>query len=433
MRGQGTRQAAVALALVVAACATEVGEPEVSATAPPAPEAVAIGALYPMSGSAALAGRRVLNGVQLAAEIVNGEFPDLDPLPLAATAGLPSLDGAPIEIIIGDSEGDPETGAAETERLITEEGVVAMVGAYESSVTADGSEQAERLGIPWVTGASSAAALTEDRNLQYFFRTGPNDRTFVSTLFAFLEDLEKRDGTRLRNIGILHEDTAFGTGAARVTHQLADTFGFTVVSDVEHGNGVADVTAQAQQVMSADPDVLFQASYTPEAILFTQAWEANDYAAPTLAFGAGFADPAYFEAVGAGGDDIITRAAWSLGAIADRARAVAVAQLYEERFGTPMDEDSARTFTAALTLFQAIDEAGSTDPDVIRDALRAIDVGPDETIMPWDGIRFDSSGQNELARGVVLQYQDGAYRVVWPFDLAEAELVWPIPPPSARP
>jgi branched-chain amino acid transport system substrate-binding protein len=97
-----------------------------------------------------------------------------------------------------------------------------------------------------------------------------------------------------------------------------------------------------------------------------------------------------------------------------------------------MDENSARDFTAALTLFQAIDEAGSTEPEAIRDALEGLEVGADETIMPWGGITFDDSGQNELARGVILQYLDGGYKLIWPFDTATAELTWPAPPYDQR-
>lgn len=411
--------------------AAQTAEPGGDAPASDA-DPVKVGALYPLTGSAASAGEQTLNGVRLAAEIVNGEFPELSDLPLAATAGLPNLDGAPIEVVSGDHGGDPETGATETERLITDEGVSAMIGAYFSSVTTTASERAERLGVPFVNGSSSSTALTEDRDLDYFFRTGPSDRTFAESFFEFLEDLEERDDAEYRDVALLWENTAFGTDAANVTRELAEEFDFNVVADISHGNEVADVTPEAQRIMSADPAVIFQASYTPEAILFTQAWDVNDYPAPTLAFGAGFSDEAYFEAVGSRGDFVIARAAWSLESVSDKPAAVAVAEMYEQEFGTAMDENSARTFTGALTLFNAMNEAGSTEPDAIRDAIAATDLAAEQTIMPWDGIQFGESGQNELARGVVLQRIDGEYKVVWPFDVAGAELVWPIPAPSER-
>ena len=46
--------------------------------------------------------------------------------------------------------------------------------------------------------------------------------------------------------------------------------------------------------------------------------------------------------------------------------------------------------------------------------------------MPW-GVKFDKDGQNEQASGVMVQILDAAYKVVWPFDLAETPIVWPAP------
>ncbi|MDP8959811.1 MAG: branched-chain amino acid ABC transporter substrate-binding protein, partial [Actinomycetota bacterium] len=74
--------------------------------------------------------------------------------------------------------------------------------------------------------------------------------------------------------------------------------------------------------------------------------------------------------------------AWALDAVRDRPAAVTVAEMFEERYGTPMDENSARTFTGALTLFHAINQAGSTEPAAVREALAGVDLSAEQTIMP---------------------------------------------------
>jgi branched-chain amino acid transport system substrate-binding protein len=392
---------------------------------------VKIGALYPLTGASAATGEKTLEGVRLAAEIVNGDYPDLD-LPLAEGEGLPNLDGAKVEVVAADHEEDPETGAAETERLITREEVVAVVGAYFSSVTLTASERAERLGVPFVNGSSSSPQLTEGRDLDFFFRTGPSDRTFAESFFDFMDDLNAEKEGGVEEVAILHENTAYGTDAAEVTEEVADERGYEVVGTISHGNGVSDVTPETSQLKSMEADAVFQASYTPEAILFTKTFQQLDYVPNILAYGAGYSDAAYFEAVGDVGNYTISRAAWALDAVKGRPAAVDIAAMFEENYGHAMDENSARTFTAALTLFQAIDQAGSTDAEAIRDALEGVDVPAEQTIMPWQGIRFDDSGQNELARGVILQYLDGEYKLIWPFDAATADVVWPLPPFDER-
>jgi branched-chain amino acid transport system substrate-binding protein len=78
-----------------------------------------------------------------------------------------------------------------------------------------------------------------------------------------------------------------------------------------------------------------------------------------------------------------------------------------------------------LVLADAINRAGSTDPNAIRDALRETDIPADQIIMPWQGVRFDESGQNVLGTGIIVQAFEGQYHTVWPFDLATRDLVWP--------
>ncbi|HEV2927079.1 MAG TPA: hypothetical protein VGW74_00165, partial [Propionibacteriaceae bacterium] len=88
---------------------------------------------------------------------------------------------------------------------------------------------------------------------------------------------------------------------------------------------------------------------------------------------------------------------------------------------------AAGTFTAVLVLAEAIDNAGSTDPQAVRAALLNLDIPARETIMPWSGVRFDASRQNAAANGVVEQRVEQAFRVVFPGELQQAEPVWPRP------
>lgn len=121
----------------------------------PALAQVKIGALYPLSGQVAKSGEDTVNAIKLAVEVINGQYPGMN-IPLAATAGLPNLGGAKIVLVAADHQGNPEIGAAEAERLITQEKVVALIGAFHSSVAATSSQVAQRLGVPYISGESEA-------------------------------------------------------------------------------------------------------------------------------------------------------------------------------------------------------------------------------------------------------------------------------------
>jgi len=52
-----------------------------------------------------------------------------------------------------------------------------------------------------------------------------------------------------------------------------------------------------------------------------------------------------------------------------------------------------------------LNRAGSTDPKAIQKACNEIDIRGYELVMPWDGIKFDATGQNIKGRGLIGQYQ----------------------------
>ena len=172
------------------------------------------------------------------------------------------------------------------------------------------------------------------------------------------------------------------------------------------------------------------ASDPEDATTLLKAFGQARYSPPgILASGAGFAAPTVLGA-GPDGEDVLISTSWSREIAGRSANAKPVMDLYEERFSEPMTETAAGTFTAVLVLAQAIDNAGSTDPQGVRAALLNLDIPARETIMPWSGVRFDASRQNAAASGVVEQRVGQAFRVVFPGELQQAEPQWPRPSPG---
>jgi branched-chain amino acid transport system substrate-binding protein len=391
---------------------------------------VKIAGLWPLSGPNATQGTDVLHGAELAIDIINGDQAGID-LPLAAGAGLPGLGGAKLTLITGDTQGKPEVGASEVDRLVTSEKVAAVIGSYQSGVTLTASQRAERLGIPFVNEASSSPALTE-RGLKWFFRTGPTDATFAATMFDYLE-AQRQQGKTIGAVAVFRSNDQFGNDGATITKQVAAERGLNVVADVPFDPNAADLGSQITQIRAKNPDVLFVLAYTDAAIkLMKTLRQLNYYPPALLAYGSGFADPAFVTGLGAVANGVSSRAAWSAEIATKRPSAKAVADLFQQKYNAPMTENSARAFTAVLTLAQAIDTAKSTEPAAIRDALRQTNVPGDQTIMPWTGIKFDDHGQNTGAVGVVEQLLDGKYRVVFPTELATVRPVWPLQEAQAK-
>src|SRR5438876_12151577 len=197
-----------------------------------AADAVKIGVIYPLTGNAASAGNSAKDAVELGAEIVNTAHPELKGLPLGATAGLPNLGGAKIELINVDHQGNPQVGQNQTLRLITQDKVVAMLGAYHSSVALVATAVAERQGIPFLVGDSVALNIT-GRGLKWIFRTGPIASDFASAYTQFLSELKKA-GRPINTIAIVNENTEYGTSVAASINEAAKRAGITVAAQIPY-------------------------------------------------------------------------------------------------------------------------------------------------------------------------------------------------------
>jgi branched-chain amino acid transport system substrate-binding protein len=384
---------------------------------------VKIGAIFPFSGNAASIGVHTKAALEVAMDIINNAHPELGNLPLAKNAGLTGLGGAKVEVVFADNQGSPATGQNQALRLITEEKVVALTGAYQSGITLTASAIAEKYGIPFLNGESVAANLTE-RGFKWFFRTTPIASDFAKIYFDFLGDM-KAAGAKTDTVAMVHDNTEYGTSVATVITNVFKANGQSAPIDIAYAANATDVQAQVLQLKEKKPDVVIMISYTSDAILFAKTMQALDYKpSMLLADDAGYSDPSFIKAVGKLSQGAFNRSSWSVGPAGSPT--ALIADMYKKKSGDEMDDTAARQMQGFFVLCDAIDRAGSTDPAKIQAALKATDLKPDQLMMGYKGVKFDDKGQNILAAGVIIQLQDGEnYVTVWPKTNAEKAPVLP--------
>ena len=390
-----------------------------------APQEIKIGVILPLTGALAPTGNDLKHGVELAAELINGGAQYQ--LPLVGHNGLPNFGGAKIKIVFADSQGKPDQGKTVAEELITQEHVVALMGAYQSAVTATASQVAERYGVPYLNPDSSSPTLVK-RDFKYFFRTTPDDSTFSKNFFDFLGDLKKSSRLNVKSIAIVSEDTLFGKGATDTETANANQGGYAIGASVFYPNGTAEVNSEVQRVKASGADVIIMASYVADATLFMRTFKEQGVAPQAiLAQDAGFVDQAYLRTLGKDGWYVFSREVWSLNMRQGNPATASVDAIFRGRYGTHMDGNIARDFTGLIVLADAINRAKSTDAAKIVDALKATNISGKDLIMPWRGIKFGDNGQNMLGSGIIVQIQGGNYVTVWPQQFAVAKPVWPFP------
>ncbi len=392
-----------------------------------AQQEIKIGVIYPLTGAAASSGAEMKNALELAADIINNGAKSIPNLPFSGGGGLPNLKGAKIKLVFADHQGNPQVGASETERLITQEKVVAIVGAYFSNVTATASQVAERYKIPFVNPESSSASLTQ-RNFKYFFRTTAHDDLFVHNFFEFFTELESKKGIKVKQLASFNENTLWGNETTKLETRLAHEKGYDLTKAISYPAKSTQLTSEVQLLKAANPQVVLQSSYLGDAIMAMKTYKELGFSPDMiLANNAGFTDTEFIRTLGKDADYVITRDVWSLDLAKKNPLIKQVNDLYFERNKANFTGNSSRTFTGLMTLADAINRAGSTEPEAIRKALTETNIPGNKLIMPWKGVKFDDKGQNVYGSGILVQIIDGKYNTIWPFDLATHEVVWPMP------
>jgi branched-chain amino acid transport system substrate-binding protein len=106
-------------------------------------------------------------------------------------------------------------------------------------------------------------------------------------------------------------------------------------------------------------------------------------------------------------------------------------ELYKKKYGDELTGATGRSVVGVQTWAYVLNRAGSTDPKAIQKACNEINIPGYELVMPWEGIKFDATGQNILGKGLIGQYQlkEGKIdlQIVYPFDLATADFIYPFP------
>ena len=403
--------------IAAAALATVIAVPAGAA------EPVKIGVIYPLTGNAASAGQSARDAVHLGAEIINTAHPELKAMPLAATAGLPNLGGAKIELDEADHQGNPQVAQQQTLRLITEDHVAAMLGSYHSSVSMVATAVAERQGIPYLVADSVAANIT-GRGFKYTFRSGPYAPDFAKAYFQFLTDLKKA-GKKIDTIAVVNENTDYGSSVSASIVDGAKAANVTVAAHIAYNANSSDVSAQVLQLKSLNPDVVIFISYTADTILYFKTMKNLDYLPPMIiGDDAGFSDPTFIPNIGDLAQGAINRSAFDIGK--PGTNSYMVNEIFKAKYGRDLDDTSARWMQGFFVLADAINRAGSTEPEKIQAALRATDLKADQLMIGYNGVKFDDTGQNTLASTFLIQLQGKQYVSVWPEALATGKLELPM-------
>ena len=352
-------------------------------------EPVIVGALVSDGSSLGVDGVAWLNAIRLAEREV------------AAMGGL--LGGRPVRVLVVDGELDPDVSVARARRLVLEEGAVALAGdTYSAGARAVYREVGAPLRVPMVSCCASSTTLTDDVRAQspedrFFFRVMPPDdmQAFV------IADIAREEGMCTR-LAIMHVDDDYGAPLSVAITAAFEAHGGAVVARVPFDEGRADYASQVAEVAESAPDCVALIAFPASGGAILRSWAAlpassrpervqwiGADALKTEQLAVEVVDPA-----------IIDGLLGSVPAIESPTSPTAAYESFRVAYQAAWDVRPV-TFTSTYydstaVLLLAIELAGDTDGEAIRDALHRLSDPDGETVDAGDlaeGLRRIRAGE----------------------------------------
>ena len=395
-----------------------------------AEDVIKIGWLAPLTGTAAENGQQVTWAAEMIVDLINEEHADVNML-LAADAGLPNLDGAKIELVEADTKGDTTVATSEARRLISEEGCVALTGQLTSGMSKAISVITEQYEVPLVTAGSAVTLTDGSEDYEWLFRYNLTDNTYIDDSFKLMGEANEA-GTEIKTVAFLSEDSEFGANIVTVEEALADEYGYEVVENMTYAANSTSLSSEVIKLKEANPDCLMVAGYATDVILLINTMSDQDWF-PKMLIGqrGGFVTADFFSALGEKTEYIFSTGGWAEDIQKDCIQSLE--EIYPEYSkGIAFNEGMSKDCADVLLIASCINQAGSTDPEALAEALKAPDADCTQIFMPWTAIEMNEYNQNTAATGVIMQVQDGSYKTVYPEEVKTVDAVFEAPTWSAR-
>lgn len=372
-------------------------------------ETIKIGSLYPTTGDLAKLGEECVNGLQMAVDEIN------------AAGGIKSMGGAKLELVKADSQGKPDVGISEVQRLATKENVAAIVGTYQSKVAVPATQEAEKQQVPIVISMAVSDAITE-KGQKYTFRICPKADWYAKDQVNFLKDLKTLVGMDIKKVALLHEDSDFGTSTAEGEKKYLAEAGMEVTTEVAYPANSADLTTQVSKVKASNPDIVLTVTYLNDSILIMQAREKLGMKQMFFDAAGGTVDPEFVKRLGKTAEGVLTEVEYTKYAKG----AETLNNAFKAKYGTDITGNGAYSYEAGYVLADALERTASADRAKLREALAATNMPAGPTmVLPTAQLQFGPDGQNMSAPLFVVQIQNGELIPVWPADYAGAKVIVP--------
>ncbi|SLN10511.1 ABC transporter substrate-binding protein [Oceanibacterium hippocampi] len=365
-----------------------------------------IGCLAPLTGFFAREGQNCKRGFDIAPALLS----DM---------------GHTVEIMMADTESNPDKARTAAEKLVNE-GAQVLIGTFVSGETAAVAQVAEQRGIPHIINVAAAPQITE-QGYKYVFRNFTTGPMLVINGLGLIKQLMQKVGATPKGAVFMHVNDTFGTAMSKGIEALYGRMEmpFPILETIAYDPKAKDLSVEVAKAKASGADIVFPVSHGADAILLIremvkQRFEPAGIMTPGSP---GTYEAQFYKALDKYSEFVMANVPW-IDPSTDMSKAFTAA--FDKTFkGELMELNAGFSFEAVLIAADAHARAGSADPGALADAIRATDIA--EHVMIGGPIQFDEKGQNVNIKSATLQNLDRMPTVVMPAESAQHEPVYPMP------
>lgn len=304
---------------------------------------ILIGSVLPVSGNNATDGKDMQNAMLMAIEEVNEKGGVL---------------GKQIKLEVADDECDPQAATTAANKLVSSN-VVAVVGGYCSGATLPASGVFHNAGIPMIVPAANSSELPAQGYDTLFLINGLVPDQAKTAVDYFFDKGAK-------NIVVIHDNSAYSKNLADFAVQFVEEKGGTVLSLEAINPEEKDFGALMTKLKSLNPDGTFFTGYYAAAGLMKKQFEQKDVPGLFMV-GDGSYSQDLIDIAGEDAEGILVTATPQANFIPGAEEFV---KKYTEKYNLSPGPYSALSYNGMMLLFDAIERAGSTEPEKIKQAIK---------------------------------------------------------------
>jgi branched-chain amino acid transport system substrate-binding protein len=375
-------------------------------------DTVVLGAAVSLTGKYSVNGKNTKDGYDLAVKRIN----EMGGVKIGGKAHK-------LKVVYYDDESTPARGAQLAERLINQDGVKFLLGAYSSGLTKAIAPITEKYKVPHVEGNGAARELFT-QGYKYLFAVLSTSDYYLRDAVNLAAEVAKEHGRdpKTLKLAMAFENDPFSLDVRDGILEDAKKYGMHVVIDDKLPPDINDMSATLTKVRAVKPDALLVSGHEKGATLVVRQTAEMRIDVPIVA--TTHCDSAKIaENMPRLAEGVLCASQWDRSlTYKDKWFGTAddYAKLFEKEFKYPAPYQAAESTASVLVFADAFARAGSLDPEKVRDAIAKTDM------MTFYGpIKFDQTGKNTAKPMVLYQVLDGQYKVVAPRKWAEAKLVWP--------